>query len=294
MTVLISAITTSSLIFVIFKLFERFGIDTFQAIVFNYITAFTCGLLFFGGNWEASSFGEGNWIYFALLCSGLFFSLFFVMGKSSQINGVASTSVAVKMSMAVSLLLMIFGYSENVSILKALGILLAFAGVYFVASPSKKDNSTKTVLWMLLFLFIGSGILDFLLNFAQKHILDGIPPTLFASVAFGLSGIIGLSILSYRLIIKKSSFHLKNALAGIILGIPNFFSIYFLLESYIKMQNENQWEDSQVLAVINVSVVLLSSALGLSLFREKATVKKIIGLILSVLAIGVLTYSSMK
>ena len=157
---LILSITCSTLIFVIFKLFDKFKIDTFQAIVFNYFTAFACGILLYGNEWTPAAMNNTTWIYFAIICAILFISLFFLMGTSSQKNGVAITSVAVKMSMAFSILLMILLYSEEVTVLKLSGIVLAFLGIYLVSSPSK-SGQRSSALWMLAVLFIGSGFLDF-------------------------------------------------------------------------------------------------------------------------------------
>ncbi|MDG1658691.1 MAG: EamA/RhaT family transporter, partial [Crocinitomicaceae bacterium] len=44
MIALLLSVLSSSLIFVIFKLFARFKIDTFQAIVVNYFMAFIIGV----------------------------------------------------------------------------------------------------------------------------------------------------------------------------------------------------------------------------------------------------------
>ena len=92
---LLVSILCSSLIFIIFKLFPKFKIDTFQAIVFNYFTAFICGVLLFGKEWNAAALDSGNWHWYIVLCAILFISLFILMGISSQKNGVALTSIAV-------------------------------------------------------------------------------------------------------------------------------------------------------------------------------------------------------
>lgn len=281
---LILSITSSSIIFVIFKFFDRFKIDTFQAIVMNYFTAFTIGFVLYGSQWDSIHLQQTSWIPFAIVCSFLFIGLFLVMGKSAQINGVASTSIAVKMSMAISLLIMILAYNETVSLLKIAGISMAFLGVYLITAKSKGISASQTAVWMLLVLFFGSGALDFVLNYAQNEILGTLSPALFSAIGFGMAGTIGLMILSVQIARKKAVIRFKNILAGIILGIPNYFSIYLLLESY----RSTNLPDSTVLAITNVSVVLLSALLGFLAFREKATQKKMIGLIASILAIVIL------
>lgn len=282
---LLLAILFSSVIFVIFKLFDRFGIDTFQAIVFNYFMALACGLIFYGHEWKPIALEQQEWLIFAVLAAFLFISLFVIMGISSQKNGVAITSVAVKMSMAASVFGMIFLYNEKVSVLKIVGIALAFAGVIMVSWQGKsEEKSNNKSWWMLLVLFAGSGILDLVLNYTQGTFSKIISNSLFSAIGFGLAGIIGLIILGIQIAQGKARFEAKNLLAGFILGIPNFFSIFLLMKAY----GDTGWSDSTVLAVINVSIVSISAFLGLIAFKEKISLLKGIGIISSLLAIFVL------
>ena len=284
MITLVLAILSSSLIFVIFKLFNRFKIDTFQAIVFNYFTAFLCGILLYGNEWQSSAWQEGNWQFYVLVCSLLFISLFILMGWSSQRNGVAMTSTAVKMSMAMSMLLMILLYGESVTVVKIIGILLAFLGVFLVSFGKEESASEKGAHWMLIVLFIGSGVLDFVLNYVQKYEMGSLSPSLFSAFGFGIAGLIGLSILLVNVIKRKTQIRFKNILAGIILGIPNYFSIFLLISAY----RATGWNDSTVLAINNVSIVIFSALVGFLFFRESAGWRKIAGLTVSLLAIVLL------
>ncbi|MDG1429003.1 MAG: DMT family transporter [Crocinitomicaceae bacterium] len=280
MIALLLSVLSSSLIFVIFKLFARFKIDTFQAIVVNYFMAFIIGVVLYGDTWNERIMQNTSWVPFVIICAFMFIGLFLIMGKSSQLNGVASTSVAVKMSMAVSLLLMIISYGESINTLKITGIALAFIGVYLVSSTkgTKLSSSHK---WMLTVLFIASGGFDFLLNYIQNNHLTDLSPALFSAIGLGLAGAIGLALLLVQALRGKVEFELKNIAGGIVLGIPNFFSIYLLLLSY----KTTGWTDSTVLAITNVSVVLLSAMMGFVFFKEKATRMKLLGLLTAVLAI---------
>src|SRR5690606_27217476 len=97
--------------------------------------------------------------------------------------------------------------------------------------------------------------------------------------AFGFlfAGSIGALILGVQIIRRKAQLKGKNVLAGIILGVPNYFSIYMLIESYRQLN----WNDSSILAIINVSVVVLSGIVGFTLFREHLTTRKVIGFTLA-------------
>lgn len=284
MIILFLAIISSSLIFVIFKLFPKFNIDTFQAIVMNYVAAFICGLSLYGNQWDESALESGNWPYYTLLCGFLFISLFFVMGISSQKNGVALTSVAVKMSMALSMLFMIILYHESLSVYKIGGIALAIAGVFLMAYQKKENSSSKSYTWMLFFLFIGCGILDVTLNYVQKAELSNLTTSLFSAIGFGIAGLIGFLVMIIQVIFRKKVLNVKSIAAGIVLGIPNYYSIFWLMESY----TSTGWNDSTVLAIMNVSIVMVSVIIGFFVFREKINTQKLIGLIISILAIGLL------
>ena len=280
-------IICSTIIFVLFKLYKKFGIDTFQAIVFNYFTAFIIGVALYHNEWNPNALQEQTWMFFSAGTSILFIGLFLLMAFSSQSNGVASTSIAVKMSMAISLIIMIISYGEEVSALKTAAILLAILGVFLVSYGGK--NKTKMASgWMLLVLFIGSGTLDFTLNLVQKHILQSLTASLFSAISLGLAGIIGSVVLIFRIIQNKTQLRAKNLVAGIILGVPNFFSIYLLLLSY----KTTGWTDSTVLAITNVNVVLFSAVVGFLIFSEEANKRKIIGLIAAISAIVSLYFAN--
>jgi drug/metabolite transporter (DMT)-like permease len=282
---LLLSVASSSLIFVIFKLFKRFNIDTFQAIVFNYATAFSIGIILYGDQWQNDYLVETNWMFAALGAGILFICLFFLMGKSSQLNGVASTSVAVKMSMGASVLAMIIAFGTPLNILNGSGILLAILGVFLVSySKSVKVNSS----WMLIVLFLGSGMLDFLLFVVQKYILQGVPDSIFTAISLGTAGVFGFIVLTTQWISGKRKYQWRNVLGGIVLGIPNYFSIYLLLVSY----KSTGWSDFTVLSITNVSVVVTSAFIGFLAFREKASPRKVFGLISAIFAIMLLYLSN--
>jgi drug/metabolite transporter (DMT)-like permease len=283
MIFLVASILISSFIFVIFKLFKKYKIDTLQAIVFNYLIAGSCGLLIYGKDLKQEAFQHPEWFPFVILSGFLFIASFLVMGFSSQRNGLAITSVAVKMSMAFSMLLMIIVYGEKITFLKIFGIILAIVGVLLMSINKKNEIivNRKPVLWMLFFLFIGGGMLDFVLNYAQNNVMTHIPSSIFSAFGFSVAFFIGLIVLLYTFIKKTKKFKWKNLIAGIALGIPNYFSILFLITSY----SELDWDDSTILAVTNISIVILSAFTGFLAFREELTVRKIIGLSTSVIAI---------
>lgn len=289
---LILGILSSAFIFVLFRVFPKYNVNTFQAIVFNYFTAFTCGFLLYGNQFDRAAFDHPTWIPYVVVTGILFISLFLTIGISAQKNGVAITSVSTKMSMSMTMILMIFAYSESLSGLKIAGIILAITGVLAMSWPTKNtdQNKEKPVLWLLFFLFIGSGVLDFILNYVQKYHQSHLPSSLYSAIGFGVAGLVGISILGIQIARKKHVFAWRNVLAGILLGIPNYFSIYLLLLSY----STTGWNDSTVLAITNVSVVLLAAFIGFIVFKERFTALKLVGLIAAIAAITTLYLASIQ
>jgi drug/metabolite transporter (DMT)-like permease len=72
-----------------------------------------------------------------------------------------------------------------------------------------------------------------------------------------------------------------------LLGIPNYFSIYYLIHSYEVLD----LPDSTVLALLNVLSVLASLVAGYFMFKEKITWLKAIGIFSCLISIYLFTKS---
>ena len=145
-------------------------------------------------------------------------------------------------------------------------------------SPEKNETSSA---WMLIVLFVGSGLLDYLLNYIQHHVLLENETAFFTAYAFGMAGVIGLCLALFLWTKGKLKPTLRNIIAGVSLGIPNYFSIYFLMKTYDVLP----WSGSSILAVINVSIVAIASIIGRFFFKEKWNRIKIIGFISALISI---------
>jgi drug/metabolite transporter (DMT)-like permease len=279
------AVITVTWIFILFKLFPKYNINTFQAVVFNYLAAFCCGIILYGNQITQKIVIHYEWMIWAIICGALFISLFFLMGKSSQNNGVSLTTVVVKMSMAFSMILMIIIYHETLTIYKIAAISLALVGIFFLSKEkqnSEKKNNDKI---LLIILFIGCGLLDFVLNYVQNFKLQYISSPLFSAFGLGLAGVIGCLILIIKSFKRKEKVTFKNIVAGILLGVPNYFSIYYLIHSYEVLD----LPDSTVLALLNVLSVLASLVAGYFMFKEKITWLKSVGIICCLISIFLFT-----
>lgn len=282
---LIISILSSSVLFFLFRLFPKYKIDTAQAIVVNYFTAFICGSIVNKALPSLQELHDSGLIPYIILCGFLFISLFIGMGYSSVKNGMGTTSVAVKMSMALTMLFFIIAYHEPVTVFKIAGFILAFAGIFLITYERESNNAPGQGIALLLFLFVGSAGLDIVLNYVKKFLLGSYPDSLFTAVGFLSAGIIGTIWMTTEYARKKRTFSFRNIVAGIILGIPNYFSIYLLVRSY----KTTGWEDTTTLSVMGISIVSLAALFGILIFRESAKWTKLLGLVSAIGAIVLLT-----
>lgn len=285
MSALIGTILCSSLLFLIFRIFPKFSVDTAQAIVFNYFTAFVTGLVVSDIHPDFRELQHSGLIPWLLLCGFLFISLFITMGLSSQQNGMGVTSVAVKMSLALSGLAFMLIHREALLWSKILGLILAIGGILLITYQKDTGKKRSGNIGMILYLFVGSAGLDVLLNLIKSTFSKGYPDALFTAFGFLFAGILGFLWLTIQFWRKKQVFHFRNFVAGIILGIPNFFSIYFLVRSY----ESAHWHASTILAIMNISIVALAAILGILIFRESATWLKLAGLLVAIGSILIMT-----
>ena len=113
MIYLLLSILASTLIFVIFKLFERHRINTLQAIVVNYFTACIAGVLSYNQTISISEITNSNWFLGALFLAFLFIAVFNLMALTAQQNGLSVAAVAGKMSVVIPVIFGIYVYKES-------------------------------------------------------------------------------------------------------------------------------------------------------------------------------------
>ena len=225
---LVLAILFSSILFVVLKSFSKFSVNTLHAIVVNYIVAFSVGILNSTETISLAETIEKPWFFACLFLGVLFIGIFFIIGKTSQENGVSVASVASKMSLVIPILFGFFYFKEEISIIKITGICIALIAVYFTTKKDKGSVKISNFIFPAL-LFLGSGIIDTSMNFIQEKWVSTPEIALFSSMTFLIAFIVGLLIIVYQLIQKKFHSEIKSLIGGLLLGIPNYFSLYFFI-----------------------------------------------------------------
>lgn len=275
------SVLASTGIFILFKLFKKYNIDTLQAIVVNYVTAFACGMIHNKTEVNFDTIVNSNWFIAAICLGFLFIAIFNVMALTAQQNGLSVASVASKMSVIIPVIFGIWVYNEGIGTQKIVGILLALLAVYLSSIKPKNNKSKSGSLLLPILLFLGSGTIDTSINYFAPD--DKIP--LFSALIFGFAFIIGALILVYKSIRFKKHFNIKSIPLGFTLGIVNYASIYFLLKA-LRIEG---LESSALFTINNVAIVAFSTLIGLLIFNEKISTKNWVGILLALISIVLVT-----
>lgn len=282
MIFLLLSVLSSSVIFVIFKLYNRFGINTLQAIIFNYFFAFSAGMLVDDQPLNLQRIPAEPWFFGTLILGFLFIAVFYLAALTTQRSGLSVVSVATKMSVAIPVLFGIFLYNESTGLIKVIGIIFALFAVYLTSIKKKEGIAIrKRNLIFPLLVFFGSGIIDTTLKYLETSYVAEVDVALFTSTIFGIAGCIGILILIFQGIKGTLDLSFKNLLGGIALGIPNFGSIYFLVLAL----RSGGVESSTIFPLNNVAIVMISTFLGILLFKERMLSKNWIGIGMAVISI---------
>lgn len=129
------------------------------------------------------------------------------------------------------------------------------------------------------------GIIDTL--FKQIAKTTTIPFTSSLLVVFIIAFTVSFSYLLYLYLFKNMKFTLINMVCGWILGIANFGNILF----YLKAHQDLAKQPSLVFSTMNIGVILLGSAVGVFIFREKLSHLNYVGILLALISILFLYYA---
>jgi drug/metabolite transporter (DMT)-like permease len=286
------SVLCSVLLGFIFKLYPKFGVDGFQAIIFNYFTCFACGWLQMGKIPFAADGLSAPWVPFALVLGFVFISGFNGVALTVRYFGVTVSQIMQKMSILITVPFAILAFQESSGVWKIVGIVLALAAIILVNWPSKATGSVgdntrpygKKLLLIPAITWLLAGILEVLIVTVQKrHLIDPDSPT-FISTVFGTAGAVGLAIAIIGWIRGTLVFSWRNVAGGIILGIPNYGSMLFMIMALGK-----GLEGSLAFPAANVGVIIFTTIGAVSLFQERLSGINWAGIVLAVVSIALIS-----
>ena len=278
---LLLCILVNTAIGVIFKYFGKWEVNILIAIIINYFTCVITGSVVYGRPTVTAGITQFEWFPYAVFLGFVFVSIFTLVAMTVRSYGIMIATIFQKMSLVFPALLGILIYAESNTFLKISGIALSLAAIILISFPSGKGDWNKSLLWLPLATWIGSGIIEITLFYVNVESIAPSADIRFVSSIFFFAGCFGTLLFIGSSIRKKAIIiRWKDVRAGIILGVPNFFSIYLIL-----VLLDHGWPGSELFPINNVGILFLSSLIGVAIFAERLNSLKIIGFIASIAAI---------
>lgn len=267
---------------VLFKLFLRYEIRSFQAIVTNYLFAFLiCYLLSNGENFPIENVFKKYWLHLSAIIGVLFVVNFYLIALTAQKISVSLATMANKISLVIPVMASFMVFQEKSTMLKFIGIILAFVAIYMITFSNGRLIIDRKYIHLPILIFVNTGIIDTLINFTQKRFLeDGNEQEFFVAVTFLFSFTFGLIFLTP----KMKSVRIRSILGGVILSIPNALGVYFLFNSL-----RSGFDSSVVFSLVNLGSLLLAVILGYTFFKERLRPINWAGLLVAFITILILS-----
>ncbi|MEZ4904147.1 MAG: EamA family transporter [Spirosomataceae bacterium] len=274
--------------------FPKYHVNTLHAVVFNYYTCVAMGLLLIP---NANAYFNRDWTTNATILTlalGIMFVIVFVLiGQTTTKVGVTVASLAGNMSLVIPVLFGLFIFKNNnkdFTFLNYLGLVMALVALALSTIKKEKggEDAPKVgwVLFLPVLLFLGSGTNNTLINYVSATFYQSNESALFTAIACTGAILAGTLFLVFRIIATKETITWRSVLGGLLLGIPNFSSFYFLLKALQDFGNSAAF----VFPIYNILSMLASSLMAWILFRETLQPLNKLGLALAILAIYLISY----
>jgi len=224
----------------------------------NYLTAAIISLLFLIKNDGAFSFQT---LLFGMFLGLLFLFSFFAFTQAVATVGAALATLSARLSVIVPVILSILLYRENPDNLQLVGFLLTLLTVLFFYLSVRSDKLTHWKLrdyFYVAVLLPAIGVNDFSMKLFQQWRPPSEKPLFLLSV-FG-SAFIYSCVVIWK---QRPPIEPGSAIRGLLLGIPNMFSSYFLIAALVSLPA------IIVYPVTNLGIIVLTTAAVALFWKER-------------------------
>jgi drug/metabolite transporter (DMT)-like permease len=289
MIFLLLSILCATLLVVVLKLFVRFEIPQLYGIVYNYAFCAIMGWAFTEQIPSVQSLFEWKGLVPSMLLGALFFLVFNLIAASAKYHGIGITSIAFKLSFIIPTSAAILLYREPLHFATALAGTLAVLSILAISSKDKSISKpsqpiSKWILMLPFVIFLGAGTNDAVFNFLQVNYLETGYNHVLTAVIFSGAWATGFAVVFF----KREFWRLRYMVAGLVLAIPNYASLYFLLLAL----ESGFLPYSLLFPSYNLGVIVAGVFIGKIFFGETLSKSARIGLLLALLALIVVAVSA--
>lgn len=264
----------------ILKIAENNKMRVMSILVVNYLAGALISLI------NSSELGTGNLIHIdhsliigimMTLLGLIFIGNLFVYSRSIDRVGMGVSIAAMRMSLIFPIAVSLFVFNEELASVRYFGIVLALGALLLMVPKIKKKKiSGLSDAWLPVLIFLMTGTADTGLKVYEQLFRSELSEDLFVSGIFAVSFFTGLIILIKR---RELHFTFKEIGYGIVTGIVNLYSSIFLIYAL------NLMPGSVVFPIVNVSLVILGTLIGVWIWKDRPSKKQWSGLAVAVISI---------
>jgi multidrug transporter EmrE-like cation transporter len=260
---LILALVSSTGIALLLKIFEQKEKNRIVIISSNYIVAVILSYLL-----SQKTLITDFALIFGVVMGFFFFLGFVFLFTAIKKKGIASAVTIGRLSLAIPVAFSLCLWGEKPQLTDIISLILIF---FIIFTWEGKIGKVSPILLTVFFIF---GFLDSAMKFFKLKfpiVDDGA----FLIFIFGSALVWGW----FYILVTRQNPKGMDIFWGIVLGVPNFFSSYFLLKALAEIPAY------VVFPFINIGIIIITALTGRLLFEEELGRKKIILIILGVIAV---------
>lgn len=250
------------------KIAEVKNLRTVNILTVNYLVA---GVIAFVLGWwkKTDTTGDGGisliLLLFCIAAGVLFIGNYFAYSKSVHMNGMGISIASMRLSLLVPVLVSVFLYGEFLSNSKILGIALAVGALLLLVPRGERIRfGQMDAGWLLLIVFIFSGLADASLKVYREEFSIRLNEMLFMSIVLAGAFGVGLAI-CFTNSSGKALFVTEEWKLGALIGVPNLYASVFLIYSLESMSG------AVAFPLVNILNVLGGTMLGLLRWGDQIT-----------------------
>lgn len=211
-------------------------------------------------------------IFIGVLTGLAYYGAFYFYQKSVKESGVSISIAIGKMGIIIPMFLSLFIWDEMPKTIQWMGIIISLIAISIININPKDFKGAKIKISLLLFFIIG-GLGDFFNKLFQITV-GSIYKDLFLVLVFGTALVASLSMtIKYKNVTKK------NILFGIMVGLPNMLTAYFLINSLSRINA------TVVFPMYSGGAIMLSMLWSMFAFGENLKIKEILGIVMIMISL---------
>lgn len=269
---LIIAICCSASMAIILKIFREQHGNRYAILLGNYITCVILSFVMMPDRSSLARISGTTWIC-GLIAGILFVAGLVSMQGSIRKNGAILSSAFSKLGLIVPLLLSVLLFGEKIRVLQIVGIVVVLIAFCLISFDSKRkaEDPQRVYPLLLILVLICNGFADSMAKIFEQVGTRNQDGSYFL-ILFSTAAILAFILL---LIEKKKTGHRviwKEFAAGVLVGIPNYFSSSLLLKALKGLPA------FLVYPCFSAGTIIIVTIFGLLLFKERPGIKAWIGL----------------